>query len=86
MALALWTKGKSLTFAALEVGTKPVRDVFDALRRDNWLHAHASLEHPQAGAIKKQIRAAFYPDTVEWKRKVWHTAHKAVMQACAALA
>lgn len=85
-AMALWAKGKALTFAALEVGTKPVRDTFEALRRDNWLHAHACLDHRSARAIKRKIRAAFYPDTDEWKRKVWRTAEKVVAQACAALA
>lgn len=85
-AAALWMKGKSLTFAALEVGTQSLREVFDALRKDNWLHAHATLEHPDAPAIKQQIRAAFYPDTAEWKRKVWKTGESVVERALAAFA
>ncbi len=84
--VALWMKGKALTFAALEVGTQPLRDTFDALREDNWLHAHACLDHRAARAIKKKIRAAFYPDTDEWKRKAWRSAEAVVAQACAALA
>ncbi len=36
-ALAAWTEGCELTFVALEVGTASLRDVFDALRKDNWL-------------------------------------------------
>lgn len=84
-AVALWTKGKALTFAALEVGTQPLRDVFDALRKDNWLHAHGRMDHRHARAIKAKIRAAFYPDTSEWKRKVWRSAETVVAQACAAL-
>lgn len=83
-AMRLWMKGKSLTFAALEVGTQSLRDVFEALRRDNWLHAHAQLEHRQARAIKRKIRAAFYPDTDEWKRRVWMHAERVVRQALAA--
>jgi hypothetical protein len=67
------------------VGTQTLRDVFDALRRDNWLHAHASMEHKNARAIKKKIRAAFYPDTTEWKRKVWKSADDTVASALAAL-
>jgi hypothetical protein len=85
-AVAAWTAGKTLTFAALEVGTAPVRDVFDALRRDNWLHAYAGMTHAQAKAIKRQIRDAFYPDTTEWKRKVWDHAAGAVERALVAIA
>jgi hypothetical protein len=70
-AVSRWLAGKTLTFAALEVGTAPKRDVFDALRKDNWLHAYAGLGHARAKSIKRQIRDAFYPDTENWKRQVW---------------
>lgn len=86
VAVAGWMKGRELTFAALEVGTKPVRDVFEALRKDNWLHLYAGPDHPEAGAIKRQIRAAFYTDTPEWKRAVWAHGVEAVDRALAALA
>lgn len=84
-AVGLWMKGKALTFAALEVGTQSLRDVFDALRMDNWLHVHARPDHRKAKAIKTKIRAAFYPDTDEWKRKVWKSAEDAVERALTAL-
>jgi hypothetical protein len=84
-AVEKWLKGKDLTFAALEVGTAPLRQVFDALRKDNWLHVHAKAGHRSARAIKREIRAAFYPDTAEWKRRVWRHAEETVMAACAAL-
>jgi hypothetical protein len=84
-AVGLWMKGKALTFAALEVGTQSLRDVFDALRRDNWLHAHGGLDHRNAKSIKKKIRAAFYPDTKEWKQRVWKSAETVVGSALAAL-
>ncbi len=77
---------RELTFAALEVGTQSPRAVFDALRKDNWLHGNGGLAHPEAPAIKRQIRAAFYPDTAEWKRRVWAHAHDAVNAALAAIA
>jgi hypothetical protein len=85
-AMATWMKGKELTFAALEVGTAPLRQVFDALRRDNWLHVHGGLEGPNARAIKAEIRAAFYPDTAAWKASVWKHAEAAVAAAVATLA
>ena len=84
-AVGLWMKGKALTFAALEVGTQSLRDVFDALRMDNWLHAHAHLDHKNAKSIKKKIRAAFYVDTADWKRKVFQSADTVVTSALTAL-
>jgi hypothetical protein len=77
-AVSRLMKGGELTFAALEVGTAPVREVFDALRKDNWLHLNAAPGHRDWPAIKRQIRDAFYPDTAEWKRKVWDHAAQTV--------
>jgi hypothetical protein len=85
-AVEQWMKKKELTFAALEVGTAPIREVFDALRKDNWLHAFAEPGEHKAKSIKRQIRDAFYPDTAEWKRSVWDHAAESVDAACAALA
>lgn len=90
-AMATWMKGKDLTFAALEVGTAPLRQVFQALQKDNWLHNHGPHkrgrpDHPLATAIKKEIRAAFYPDTPDWKARVFGHAEKVVASAVAALA
>jgi predicted deacylase len=75
-----------LTFAALEVGTLPTRDVFNALRKDNFLHMVRGGKHPAAESIRREIRAAFYPDTPEWKRMVWVAANDVVTAAFAALA
>lgn len=85
-AVAQWLDRTELTFAALEVGTEDTRFVFDALRRDNWLHAYASADHPDAAAIKSKIRTAFYPDTKEWKRRVWAHGEEAVVAALKAIA
>ncbi|HEX3810391.1 MAG TPA: M14 family metallopeptidase [Rhizomicrobium sp.] len=85
-AVVKWMKGKELTFAALEVGTAPIREVFDALRKDNWLHAFAKPGAAQTKSIKQEIRAAFYPDTADWKRKVWDHGAQSVERALAAIA
>lgn len=85
-AFAHWTRGKELTFAALEVGTKPTRDVFLALRRDNWLHLNAKPNDPLWPKVKREVRDAFYPDKPEWKRMVWKHATKAVDGALRAIA
>jgi hypothetical protein len=84
-AVADFLADVELTFAALEVGTRPTRDVFNALRRDNWLHCFAGPGHADAEAIRREIRDAFYPDTTEWKRMVWQAADEVVNAALAAL-
>jgi predicted deacylase len=84
-AMAAFLPGVKLTFAALEVGTRPSRDVFNALRRDNFLHIFARGKHKDAETIRREIRDAFYPDTPEWKRKVWKAAKDAVGAAHLAL-
>ena len=78
-AVAQWSKNRfALTYAALEVGTKPAREVFTALRRDNWLCLNAGPNDPAWPGIKRELRDAFYPDTPEWKRLVWAHAMAAV--------
>jgi len=82
-----WLAKTELTFAALEVGTRSTRDVFRALRQDNWLHCFADKRHrhKKARAIRLELRAAFYPDTAEWKRMVWRHATHVVDAALQAL-
>ncbi|MEJ1967809.1 MAG: M14 family metallopeptidase [Rhizomicrobium sp.] len=86
-AVAAWLKGVKLTFAALEVGTRDTRTVFNALRKDNWLHCFAEGRHQNKAArdIRLELRDAFYPDTAEWKRMVWSHADEVVGAALAAL-
>ena len=85
-AMADWAKHCELTFAALEVGTVPTRDVFNALRKDNWLHCFAGRVREKAEEIRREIRAAFFPDTPEWKRTVFAHAGEVVRQGLKALA
>jgi len=82
-AVATWIKAVELTFAALEVGTRDTRAVFNALRKDNWLHCFAPgrAKHKDAQAIRLELRDAFYPDTAEWKRMVWGHASEVVTAA-----
>jgi uncharacterized protein DUF2817 len=85
-AMAEWGRDRELTFAALEVGTLPVRDVFNALRKDNWLYCFARGVREHADDIRHEIRAAFYPETRDWKRAVFGHAEDAVNQALRTLA
>ncbi len=85
-AMAKWMNKCELTFAALEVGTAPMRDVFNALRKDNWLHLQKKPDRSLWAGIKGEIRAAFYPDTESWKDKVWEHAVGTVDPALGSLA
>jgi len=74
-----------VTCVALEVGTKPVMEVLNALRADTWLHAHGDLRSPAGRDIKKQIRDAFYGDADDWKGMVAGQSLLACRQALAGL-
>ena len=85
-AVSAWMRGREATFAALEAGTRSTREVFNALRRDNWLHLNRKPNDPEWPMVKREIRDAFYPDTAEWKRMVWGHARAAVDAALTAIA
>lgn len=74
-----------VTGIALEYGTVDSGTVMDALRADNWLHAHGGPSGPEAAAIKAQIRAAFYVDTDLWRGMVLGQSLIATRQAVAGL-
>ena len=56
-----------ITAMCLEVGTKSVAEVLNALRADAWLHAHGDPASPEGQEIKRQMRDAFYGDADDWK-------------------
>jgi len=59
-----------VTGMALEVGTKTVTEVLNALRADAWLHAHGDPASPQGREIKREMRNAFFGDADDWKGMV----------------
>lgn len=59
-----------VTGISLEYGTVDSTEVLDALRADNWLHAHGDPHGPLSARIKAQILAAFYTDTDVWRGMV----------------
>ncbi len=85
LAIGWLLRAREVTALALEYGTLPSNDVFNALRADNWLYAYGTMDHPDAQAIKAQIRAAFYVETDEWKEAVLTRARQVVDQAIAGL-
>lgn len=70
-----------VTAISLEYGTVDSTVVLDALRADNWLHAHGDPTGPEAPAIKAQILAAFYTDTDVWRGMVLGQSLMTVRQA-----
>lgn len=75
-----------ITAVTLEYGTVPLKDVLDAVRADNWLHAHGDLRARQARDIKAQIRGAFYPEAADWKSMVFERSVDVLRRAAAGLA
>lgn len=75
-----------LGMIAVEYGTEPVPEVLEALRADNWLHAHGEPATPLGREIKARIRKAFYGDTDGWKQAIWERAVATQREAVAALA
>ncbi len=75
-----------ITGITLEYGTVPLKEVLDAVRADNWLHAHGDLRARQARDIKAQIRGAFYPEADDWKSMVFERSVGVLRRALAGLA
>lgn len=74
-----------VTAVSLEFGTYAASRVLRAMQGENWLHHHGGPAHPRAARIKARMRRAFYPDTDDWKLRVWRQAVEGVEQALAGL-
>jgi len=72
--------GAEITAVSLEFGTVETKQVFLALRDENWLHHHGSPDHPRAKEIKKDLLQAFYPDQDDWRMQVWEHGRTVVEQ------
>ena len=59
---------------ALEFGTLSFEAVLQALRADQWLANHPEAPANVHGAIKRQIRDAFYQDADDWRNLVYEQA------------
>ena len=67
-----------LTAMALEYGTVPLGQVFQALRADHWLHNHPEAQAMRP-AVGKAMRDAFYVDADDWKEAVYAQARLAAL-------
>jgi len=60
-----------LTPIGLEFGTRPMLEVLEALRADHWLHSRGGRDSAAAPRIRRQMREAFYSDSVAWQAAVY---------------
>lgn len=75
------------TGIALEFGTVPLSEMLDALRAAQWLENHPEIgDTPQRHEIEQRIRAAFYTETDDWRRRIVEQARHATGQAIDGLA
>lgn len=70
----------------IEVGTISSQDVRLSVIADNWLHLRGDVFSPLGQQIKKQIRAAFYPESDAWRQLCYPRAVEIQSQALAGLA
>lgn len=77
--------GIEVTGLALEYGTLSLREVLDAVRADNWLHVHGSLDSAKGREIKRLVRDAFYGDRHDWKEMIFEQALAAERKALSGL-
>jgi predicted deacylase len=77
--------GAEFTGIVLEFGTRPIDDVLQALRGDQWLANHAGAGDAQREAIKRLMRAAFHDDSPTWQAMVYGQARVTLLQALRAL-
>ena len=71
-----------VTAITLEFGTRPLEEVHEAIRADNWLYAKGGAESsPYFKPIKEQVRAAFYGEDSQWKADIWARGQEIVEQA-----
>ncbi len=59
------------TMVVLEYGTKPLPEVLEALRADNWLIHHGDTASDLGREIKAEMRRCFYGDADDWKDMIW---------------
>jgi hypothetical protein len=74
------------TGMALEYGTVPVMQTFQALRGEQWLHRHPDAPAEVAAQIRRTNFEAFCTDTDAWRGQILAQAREAVAQAVDGLA
>lgn len=74
------------TGMALEYGTVPVMETFQALRGEQWLNRHPDAPAELAASIRREMKRAFYTETDAWREQVVAQGREALFQAVEGLA
>ncbi len=77
--------GHQVSYAALEFGTLPMKDVLLALCGDVWLKRQTKVDADIANHIRTSVFTAFCGTTDEWQTSVLIKTHKVIKQAVQAL-
>jgi hypothetical protein len=78
--------GAEISAIGLEFGTRPLPEVFQALRGDHWLHLHADATPATRAMIEGAMRRAFHDEADDWKATVTAQARAAALAAVTGLA
>jgi hypothetical protein len=70
-ALERFAPGAEVIAVAIEYGTVDPIEVFSATQASSWLHVFGDRDGPEAAPIRQAMRDAFYPQSAEWREKVW---------------
>ena len=82
----MFPEGTVVTATSLEFGTYEPLEVFFATQAENCIHHNADPLDPSAEAAKESMLRAFYPDSTEWKERIWLEANDVVYEAFDGLA
>ncbi len=72
------------TNICLEFGTWPSERVQQALRAEHWTWRRGA-DAARTAAARAELKAAFYPDSADWKAEIWRQGREAFVQALAGL-
>lgn len=86
IAVAKMLLETEVTAVTLEFGTVGPIKVLRAMQAENWLHHHGGVSGGNASLIKPRMKQVYYPETDEWKRRVWEQGQLVAGQAIAGLA
>ena len=74
------------TGITLECGTRPLQEIFHALRAEQWLHNHPSAPASARASIKRALRDAFHVESPEWQDAALRHAREAALAGVRGLA
>lgn len=72
--------------ATLEFGTFGPIKVLRAMQAENWFHHKGNANGIEAAQIKSRMKQVYYPETDDWKRRVWEQSKSVATQAIKGIA